>query len=46
MLAVVLAVNESIQDGFISPKSAEEIVKISTNPIPNENCKSKFLFKF
>ena len=42
VLAVVLALDEPIQANFISPKSVEEIVKTSPDPIPNENCKSKF----
>ena len=41
VLAVVLALDEPIQANFISPKSVEEIVKTSPDPIPNENCKSK-----
>ena len=42
VLAVVLALDEPIQANFISPKAVEEIVKTSPDPIPNENCKSKF----
>ena len=41
VLAVVFASNETIQGDFISPKSVEEIVKASSDPIPNENCKSE-----
>ena len=42
VLAVVLALDEPFPANFISPKSAEEIAKISSDPIPNENCKSRF----
>ena len=42
LLAVAFAVDESIQANFINPKSAEEIIKTSSEAIPNENCKSKF----
>ena len=43
VLAVVFASNETIQGDFIAPKSVEEIVKISSDPIPNENCKSELI---
>ena len=42
LLVVALAKDESVQKNFIDPKSAEEIIKISPEPIQNENCKSKF----
>ena len=42
VLAVVFAIDEYFPANFISPKSPEEIIKTS-DPIPNENCKSKFI---
>ena len=41
VLAVVFASNETIQGDFLSPKSVEEMVKVSSDPISNENCKSE-----
>ena len=41
LLAVNLAFESPFKADFISPKSAEEIVEFSSDPIPNENCKSK-----
>ena len=41
MLAVGLAFGDSFKADFINPKSVEKIVKLSSDPIPNDNCKSK-----
>ena len=42
LLAVGFAFDDPSKADFLNPKSVEEIVKLSSDPIPNDNCKSKY----
>ena len=43
LLAVGFAFDDPFKADFINPKSVEEIVKLSSDPIPNDYCKSELV---